>query len=75
MFALVRTTPEGVEKISSPAAKARDAARQAGQILYDNARVPKAEAQRFSASLARLPLGDTGVHSGSGYRFRIECGH
>lgn len=72
MYTLTRTTPEGVEKTSSPRATAREAAVSAGLILFDNARVPKAEAQRFSASLARLPLGDTGVHAASGYRFRID---
>lgn len=72
MYALIRTTPEGVERISSPVASVRDAAVRAAHILHDNARVSKAEAQRFSATLARIPLGDTGVHLASGYRFRIE---
>lgn len=71
-YVLIRTTPEGVEKTGMPRPQKRDAAVSAGRILNDNAGVPKDEAQRFSATLARKTLGTEWVHTGSGYRFRIE---
>lgn len=71
-FNLIRTTPDGVEKTQGPFANRRAAAVAAGRVLNDNARTPKAEAQRFSASLAARDLGTEWVHMESGYRFRIE---
>jgi hypothetical protein len=72
-YVLVRTLPDGTERSAgSPLPTVRAAAVAASYVLYDNARVPKAEAQRFAAQLAALPLGETAVHDGSGYRFRIE---
>ncbi len=71
-YVLIRTTPEGAERTGLPLPTKRDAARSAGRILNDNAGTPKDEAQRFSASLARLAAGETAVHELSGYRFRIE---
>lgn len=72
LYTLVRTTPQGAEKTQGPFPSRPAAAKAAGRVLNDNARVEKAEAQRFSASLAKKDLGTEWVHAGSGYRFRIE---
>lgn len=74
MYTLIRTTPEGVERIHSPQPKLRDATISAAYVLYDNARVSKADAQRFSVVLSKAPLGEVVTHEESGYSFRIVNG-
>lgn len=71
-YTLYRTLPDGSEKSQGPFPNRPAAARAAGMVLYDNRYAGKAEAQRFSASLARKDLGTEWVHMGSGYRFRVE---
>lgn len=71
MFKLIRTTPEGVEKTQGPFVAPRNASMAAAYVLHDNARVPKAQAQVFSVTLRRAPLGETVRHPESGYSFRI----
>jgi hypothetical protein len=71
-YTLFRTLPDGTEKSQGPFSTARRAAVAAGMVLYDNRHAGKAEAQRFSASLATRELGSEWTHTGSGYRFRIE---
>lgn len=71
-FVLVRTTPAGEEKTHSPVARRRDAAVAAGMALHYNTGLPKADAQRFSVTLEKAPLGETLTHEPTGYAFRIE---
>jgi hypothetical protein len=71
VFMLIRVTPAGVERSQGPFRSVRDAAVAASRVLNDNANVPKDEAQRFAAVLARKPLDTDWVHTGSGYRFRV----
>jgi hypothetical protein len=71
-YTLFRTLPDGTEKSQGPFPTARRAAVAAGMVLYDNRHAGKAEAQRFSAALAKRDMGTEWVHMGSGYRFRVE---
>lgn len=72
MYQLVRTLPDGTERRHTPVVSIAHAAVAAGLVLYDNARVVKREAQRFSRALEAHPLGEELRHH-SGYAFRIEA--
>ncbi len=70
-YLLIRRLPDGVIKSHSMTfASGNKAARAAGVVLYDNAGVQMAVAQRFSALVAREP-GEVWEHSESGYAFRV----
>lgn len=71
-YSLIRTLPDGRERSQGPVDTARAATILAAYVLCDNEGVPKAEAQRFSAQLGHLRVGETACHESTGYKFRIE---
>jgi hypothetical protein len=70
MFTLIRTLPDGTTKEQHGFATRRAATVQAGRALYDNGAASMADAQRFSAQLGKLPLGEVLAHA-SGYCFAV----
>lgn len=71
IYRLVRITPSGDTKEQGPFLTVKGAAKAAGMVLFDNGAAGRAETQRFSAALARKPIGTEWGHGASGYRFRI----
>jgi hypothetical protein len=71
MYVLIRSLPDGTIRAHSttfPTVNA--AARASGYALYDNTRVSRADAQRFSRHLSGVSPNAIVGHE-SGYRFRI----
>ncbi|MDT0442301.1 hypothetical protein [Streptomyces johnsoniae] len=74
-YRMTRYLPTGqVKEWPSYFKSQAEAARRAGQCLLDNGAASKAEAQRFSAALAKASLSVIVDHEPSGYSFMIVRG-
>lgn len=76
VYRLVRTLPDGTEKVSSEAASLRECSQAASYVLYYNEGASKRDAQRFAHRLAAAWSEDdtTVFHHESGYSFSIRDG-
>lgn len=73
MFNLIRTLPNGTEKVQGPVARKRDAASLALFVLTDNGLATRRAANGYAQTLDMMPVGTAVTHEASGYKFRIEA--